>query len=921
MRVQIQYRIRSERITTALSPDSDVFSDVAIHPIGGRTTGEYSFYSFAPTKAEDLGLYIAGDGSTDSQTNLATVDGYVYAIPMFLVYRRTPSSQTFLPTVINNGYTTESRSTDGWVKDRPDGVLIDKVYAEDIVDFRHQILTDSNDAKAVMERSLSKLIAGDLTTALKRGYDVDGQASSAVSGGSVLMKADRINSTGIDNIPNMGTGDEFKRAFCNAGLTLDHCVVYVPINGTDSGPWVAGSFPISGFFSKTYGSISSVDGIYSAGSTPLGALITGVTTTTSTITVAVGSNLIGTNATVYLEFTFQYIASDAGFKDVPRTLLEASKSPITPISLGDEVKVRYNSAGALLNFGIAPNSNYGDTTEDDYVVCKGGNYTENFNFGHDLVVYRVLSGTTLNISLDPTSGKLNGYYVLGVKRVKVKSGGVYGSPVSFTESRMVGSPYIITNYLLNVTAPAGSEVEVTLITGSKPSDDVGSAYDPAGSMKFFNVNRQGRGVVDTYEMLDVVAEETPHGSGNFVIDTSNIGKPIIAIGTQTSTSTYEVGVPIAFRHDTGAFFSITSPSGVNNFLPVLSSTNYQISLLPTRIVVSGASFGSPYKIRVPVLVHAAPTAAEKPYTFYYRMAPYQGILSASTEIKGKILAEGGSLITSLGSGAIQDYTYSTGKATFTQGERTIYADGNLSWLTYVHEGDYIRASGGKNYRIASVVDDETLILYEIFVDSSTYGTYVVTRKDVPSTGVSNVVDRMPSYYVTDSGGTYVTDYACDCDALKVGTYSGATGIEAVAYPLLTWGPTTRSQDPMASKANDFMIGSQVKTNTRGRYNFILSTSGSPAYRLYPDTPRAHIVYQDLYAPQTGGSRRKVYQAYLFARSAEDLVSGSTDVTGRLYMVVISGETCLDRQNLLTTFSAVDTVDVFELVGRPMIRVP
>lgn len=39
-------------------------------------------------RTDDTGLYIAGDGSTGAQTALATLDGYVYAIPVFRVRRR-----------------------------------------------------------------------------------------------------------------------------------------------------------------------------------------------------------------------------------------------------------------------------------------------------------------------------------------------------------------------------------------------------------------------------------------------------------------------------------------------------------------------------------------------------------------------------------------------------------------------------------------------------------------------------------------------------------------------------------------------------------------------------------------------------------------------------------------------------------------
>jgi hypothetical protein len=175
-----------------------------------------------------------------------------------------------------------------------------------------------------------------------------------------------------------------------------------------------------------------------------------------------------------------------------------------------------------------------------------------------------------------------------------------------------------------------------------------------------------------------------------------------------------------------------------------------------------------------------------------------------------------------------------------------------------------------------------------------------------------LVDRLPSYVVTDPTDVYVTDDSCVSDGLDNGFQVSA---------MLSHPPVMRSQDPLSSLANDFVLGSQTKSNTRGRYDLLLSSWPTPAYRLNPDYPRAHIVYQSLDVDQASGNRRKAYQAYLFARSAEGLVAGSKDLTGRLYLVVISGETCSEFSNLLTTFSSVDTVDMFELVGRPVVKVP
>lgn len=914
-RVQVQYRIRSESVSTVLSADSDVFADVGIHPIGGRSTGENTFYSFSPKGADDVGLYVAGDGSSTAQTNLDTVDGYVYAVPMFLVYRRVPSASVFNATQINNGYTTVAKAVDGYVKDRPDSTLADAVYPEDIVDFRHRIASDSGDVSDAVQETVSRLLSGDLATAVERGHDVDGLSSSAVSGGAILTKAERINSTGSDNIPNMGTGDGFRRAFCNASVKHENCIVEVPINDAK---WVAGTVSVSSFLDKNYGSIVSADGVFS---TDLGDLVTGVTYDSSSVTIAAGSNLVGTSSNLYLEFTFEYDSSPSGFKDVPRQMLEASKGTYMPIATRDRtVGVRFNDSQQLLDFGLSPN--VGDTDAADFIRYQGGNYTEGYNFGHELVIHRTTDGSetwTENL----TAGKLNGYYILGVKSVRVKSGSSYGDPVEFTVSRAVtvGPPYVVDSYEIKVTGHSNTDVQITLYTGSKIPDDsptIPSMYDLAGSMKFFETNKQGRGVTDTYEMIEVVAEEdTPSNPGDYIIDTSSIGKPIIALATKTSmVGGFEKGVPQAFKHLDGSYFSITQ-STINDNLPVMGSSNYTANKLPTRLVVSGAPSAS--KIRVPVLVHSAVTGSESPYTFYYRMTPYQGVLSASTELRGKLLSDCGALLTSLGSGSIANHGYSDGTVTVLNGERVISGDTGIDWSGRVKAGDYIAvgATGvideNTGYRIESVTGTGGLRLSELYVGAGYTGApYAVYRQDTPSSGVSNVVDRLPSYVVTDSTGTYVTDHSCKSDDLD---------LPAGALKFLAMFAAAKPNDPLSSRANDFVLGAQVKTNTRGRYDFLLASGATPVFRLESDTPRPHVIYQDLGAAQEGGRRRKVCQFYLFVRSAEGLVTGIRDLTGRLYLVAVSGETCSGTRNLLSTFTSVDSVDAFELVGRPVVKAP
>jgi hypothetical protein len=84
-RVQIQYRVRVVSGLTGLSAYPDGFDPTVVKGQGAATTPtSYTFTNMATTLG-DPGLWRAGDGN---QNTLGTVDGYVYAIPLAIVFRR-----------------------------------------------------------------------------------------------------------------------------------------------------------------------------------------------------------------------------------------------------------------------------------------------------------------------------------------------------------------------------------------------------------------------------------------------------------------------------------------------------------------------------------------------------------------------------------------------------------------------------------------------------------------------------------------------------------------------------------------------------------------------------------------------------------------------------------------------------------------
>ena len=934
-RVQIQYRIRVVDINSMPDPTSDGF-DSTIYPIGGRTAGEYQYASYAFTKygASDIGLYVSGDGSEESQTILGTVDGYVYAIPMFMVSRRTKWDTIFTASTMRRAFVGKEDQALGYVLDRPDGALADVVYKDDIVDFRHQILSSGKDVETLLEQTVSKLIAGELTTAVKTGFGAAGATTSSSVGGGTLTKVECLNTSG--SIPSIGTGSgtlatDFKRrSFCNAEYTHDHNVLEIPHTGL----WAIGdTFDPSILLTLPAGSIVTVDGFYNA---TVGS-VTNITPTlpvaSTLFTVGAGSNLIG-QSSLLMEFTFKYDSSDSGFKDVPREFLEAGKGTYLPIATRDEdVSIRYNNAGYLLNFGINPGPNQPDDYTDarDFLRYKGGNYTENSEFGHEMVVHRTTNSSGISV-LTLSDGKYNGYYVLGVKSVEIEASGVFGVPTSFSVKRdiAVASPYNTVSYTVQtLSVSAINNIRITLYIGSKPP--VSGVYSVADSLKFFELSKQGRGILDTYEVIEVIGVED--GSGTFWVDT--IDKPIISLLTQAVWSAgYVEGQAFAWKVDsTSSDTSMVITAPTNQDLPLLDSSSYTADMTPTRIKVTVAAAAGQGTIRVPVLVHSYVTESETPYNFFYKTNAYQGLLNRSTVYYGKLVNEGPALVTTMGSGAVTNTIYANepflvstpfvGMATFTPGSRTVTGsvdsgDNLPQWLAYARSGDYIREAGSSQYyRILSVSTDIALILSETFVGTGGVPVdYDIIRLDMSHDNISNVVDRLPALKITALSSGDLVDYKCYSDNMISGSI--------LFHGLSMTEPRQKMQDPMNALTNDFVIGTD-STSKRGRNNFLLTMGKNTTYKL-SDTPRPQIIYEasgvfDPVHPFGVGHAVKVYQAYLFNMSAKGQITGESDLTGRLYLMVVSGETKSINpfETSLNGFFDRDAVDIYELVGRPIVK--
>lgn len=200
LRTQVKYRIRLVE-----GVDFSSFREGVNHPsvfAQGATATPNSNYNFLKTPQ---GHYVAGNGNQQDSVNLGTVDGCVYALPLFAVNRKNSSAYSISNV---NG----AGAAIGGVSDRPDGAFNNQIAANDIEDLRH-LIDLNDDLKTICEESLSNVIKG-VPDRLESG-------TGAQSNSKVNMQIDGISSTARANISSVFNRrpNGFQRNFSDREIT------------------------------------------------------------------------------------------------------------------------------------------------------------------------------------------------------------------------------------------------------------------------------------------------------------------------------------------------------------------------------------------------------------------------------------------------------------------------------------------------------------------------------------------------------------------------------------------------------------------------------------------------------------------------------------------------------------------------------
>lgn len=214
-RVQIQYRYRVVQGLNNLSTypdglDSPIVSAHTVPYLGGSTVdGAATVLKYSHAGG---GLYIAGAGDSGSASTLGTVDGLMYAVPMFAVARR----RTALFSRVNNMNGAGLMASG--VSGRPDGLYADQIVSADVVDLRKSTI-----------HSLEELSVKTFNQLLDNSLDTVFETSGDGPTGTSFLQRDNIGFA-----QKMGKPDGVRRRFSDRPV-VESVVAEYHMNDGDDG--------------------------------------------------------------------------------------------------------------------------------------------------------------------------------------------------------------------------------------------------------------------------------------------------------------------------------------------------------------------------------------------------------------------------------------------------------------------------------------------------------------------------------------------------------------------------------------------------------------------------------------------------------------------------------------------------------------
>jgi hypothetical protein len=201
-RIQVQYRFRVHSVDydgvnflDGVNPKTQFygFDNLNIFAQGGESSPVQDYFfsradltNYARNNGtnsypyKDNGLFYSGDGSQQSATDLGSIDGYVYAIPICYIFRRNTGTFHTLNGVNNGLLTTHAgvvntslgENIQAGESDRVDGLFSDQVSDVDLYDLRRFVFPYGKDLNSELKYQTQKLLDNSLRTWAMDGSDL-----------------------------------------------------------------------------------------------------------------------------------------------------------------------------------------------------------------------------------------------------------------------------------------------------------------------------------------------------------------------------------------------------------------------------------------------------------------------------------------------------------------------------------------------------------------------------------------------------------------------------------------------------------------------------------------------------------------------------------------------------------------------------
>ena len=706
-RVQVQYRIRSGTRLSASSFNNDSNGLSGVSPLnvrGESITANYKYKSRA--QEGDSSLYIAGDGSNSAKQILGTVDGYVYAIPMFLVSPRREGTYSATGTI---GELCNA-PLKGSVKKspRPDGKFCNILYDTDILDLRRNSSTVP-DIQEVLDQTLAGIMCGGISTR-------KGTTGIGSQGGSLTLFSERVaNGTGdgvslfgkiINGAPRRAfLGGSHSQPFMCSRVTADSNKTAVLSLANMAGDLM--QVTTRAVF-QDMTPIVIPEPVWNPSSKEL--TLSGLTS----------------GVTYHVVYDLQwYSADENGFTNVPSKILQQVYSS----DLG--TTWHYNATKGYPQY-LAPLDSSNSYYDTDRVQNLGDSYKDISSVGQVAILTKTVIGGSVTLLLDKNrclSG--SGQKVLGVHYIKAVDSTTYlSSAFYFAPDGSAQKLVIPLNSIAN-----GTSIEISLHLGTK-------------SCAF---SRSGRGVTETYQSY--LQNVGVSSSGTCTVTTKSVdshhdtlvGLCGMLTGTEDAPSMEYYVLNKDESTQRHACYKINVPTLDSNLLVNSSTPVHKLSWVDSALK-------NATDIQIPLRTLTWLQSNEI-ISVVYETRGYQGI-DIPIGSKLSVLGTGAAYITSMGSGIPQEKAFPFIDATITRvGNHKIRVSfTNKRLLThgevlpedylYFPEDPYIR------YRVRKVevsIDGTAteLTMYDsIALDADGRDAGVFVRGD--KVQWSGAIDQMPS---------------------------------------------------------------------------------------------------------------------------------------------------------------------------------